>query len=119
MADQKTTVQDLKNDMAQFVKEREWEQFHSPKNLSMNIAAEAAELMEKFLWCESQDSFKELQENRSEIEDELADTLIALIAFANAAGIDLSKSFEKKLAEVAAKYPIEKSKGRSTKYTKL
>ena len=119
MSDERVTLQELKDEMAAFVKEREWNKFHSPKNLSMAIAGEAAELMEKFLWMENQESFDELDKNRQEIEDELADVLIAAICFANASNIDLGKAIAQKIEEVKAKYPVEKSRGRYTKYTKL
>lgn len=119
MNDTKKTVAELKQEAAAMVAERDWNQFHSPKNLSMGIAAEAAELMEKFLWIDSKASFDELATNRQEIEDECADVLIGLLCFANAANIDLSKAVEHKLALIKEKYPIEKSKGRATKYTKL
>ena len=119
MNDTKTTIQELKDKMAQFVTEREWDQFHAPKNLSMAIAAEAAELMEKFLWVDSTASRKEVDANCQEIEDELADIIMASLAFANACDIDISGAFERKLALTKKKYPIEKVKGRSVKYTDL
>src|SRR5581483_8277219 len=110
MNDMTTTVEQLKAQVAKVIAEREWNQFHSPKNLSMAIAAEAAELMEKFLWLDSPASFDELATNRQEIEDELADVLIAVIAFANAANIEVSSALKHKLAITAAKYPIDKAK---------
>jgi NTP pyrophosphatase (non-canonical NTP hydrolase) len=120
MNDTKTTLNDLKLLMKKVVDERDWNQFHSPKNLSMNIATEAAELMEKFLWVEDgKAAFKELETNRQDIEDECADVLIALISFANACKIDLSSAYAAKLENLKKKYPVEKSKGKSTKYTKL
>lgn len=117
--DTKTTLQDLKAIAKKFVIDREWQQFHSPKNLSMYTAIEAAELMEKFVWMENNESFAELDKNRSEIEDEMADVLICLVHFCNAANIDMASAFERKLAEVSKKYPIEKAKGRHHKYDKL
>ena len=119
MSDASTTLQKLKDEIAQFVHERDWNQFHSPKNLSMNISLEAAELMEKFLWIESSASHAEVDANRQEIEDEVADIFMALLCFCNATGIDLTKALEHKRALTAAKYPVDKAKGRSTKYTKL
>ena len=86
----------------------------------MKIAVEAGELMEKFVWAENNAaSFKELENNRKEIEDECADILILIAAFANACKIDLASAFMTKLEEAKKKYPIDKAKGRSTKYTKL
>lgn len=119
MNDNQTKVSELKALAAHFVAERDWLQFHSPKNLSMNIACEASELMEKFLWVNSEQSGKELLDNRQEIENELADLLFGVLCFANVANIDLAGAFEHKLQEIAKKYPIDKAKGRREKYTKL
>ena len=113
------TLQKLKDKVATLIRERDWEQFHNPKSLSMDIAIEAAELMEKFLWTDNRESLDEISKNRHEIEAELADVIIAALAFANNTKIDLSTAVHNKLVEIAKKYPIEKSKGRYTKYTKL
>ena len=117
--DQITTIQDLKIIAQKFRDERDWQQFHTPKDLSMYIAIEAAELMEKFVWLSTQDSLLEIEKNSQEIKDEMADVFICLVHFCNTANIDMSSAFEKKLKEIAAKYPIEKSKGKSTKYDKF
>jgi dCTP diphosphatase len=117
MNDQTATLAVLKKQFDDFVREREWHQFHSPKNLSMNIATEAAELMEHFLWCSTEKTDEVLQKNRAEIEDELADVLMGVCSFANASGIDLATAFERKLAKAKIKYPVEQCKGRSDKYT--
>jgi len=114
-----TPIQDLKEIVRQFVTERDWVQFHSPKNIALKLSVEAGELLEKFAWMNEQDSFAECEKNRQEIEDELADVFIVTLAFCNAAKIDLSTAMMNKLQEVAAKYPIEKAKGVYTKYTKL
>lgn len=119
MSDTTKTIQQLKDIAAQFVKERDWNQFHNPKNLSMDISVEAAELMEKFLWMTTQESVEEIAKNRQEIADELADVFFGILCFANATGIDLAAAFEHKIAEVAKKYPVDKAKGRREKYTKL
>jgi len=103
--------------VAEFVTEREWNQFHTLKNLSMNIAVEAAELMEPFLWCSTETSGDLMKEKREEIEDEFADVLIGLLCFANAAKIDTFKAFERKLEKTKAKYPVDVVRGRSDKYT--
>ncbi len=117
--DSTTTIQDLKNIAQKIRDDRDWQQFHTPKDLSMYIAIEAAELMEKFVWLSSQASFEEIEKNRQEIEDEMADVLICLVHFCNAANIDMTSAFRKKLQEVAKKYPVEKAKGKSDKYNKL
>lgn len=119
--DSNTTLAQLKEITAGFARERDWEQFHAPKNLSMAIAAEAAELMEHFLWVSTQES-SELCANpdkRGKIEEELADVIILSLQFANMAKIDVAGAIEAKIGKNTAKYPIAKAKGRSEKYTEL
>ncbi len=103
--------------VAEFVAEREWNQFHAPKNLSIDIAVEAAELMELFMWCTTEGSFEVLKERNQDVNDEFADVLIGLLAFANAAQIDIAKAFVHKLEKTKKKYPVETVRGRSDKYT--
>jgi dCTP diphosphatase len=119
--DDVVTLGALKNQVLSFSRERDWEQFHSPKNLSMALAAEAAELMEHFLWADSDESRAAVAEQRprSTTEEELADVVIYALEFANQAGIDLTAAIESKLKQNAIKYPVEKVKGRSVKYTEL
>jgi dCTP diphosphatase len=112
---------ELKQQVLSFARERDWEKFHSPKNLSMALAAEAAELMEHFLWIDSEASRATLSKKRlrSAIEEELADIVIYALEFANQTGVDMTAAIESKLKQNAIKYPVEKSKGRSVKYTEL
>ncbi|MFI5333409.1 MAG: nucleotide pyrophosphohydrolase [Candidatus Babeliales bacterium] len=119
MEDRSTTLSELKKIIQEYVSERKWEQFHTPKNLSVKIAIEAAELMEKFEWLDNKESYDEIEKERQEIENELADVIVAALCFANVANIDVSKAIEHKLALNKAKYPVEKSKGKRVKYTKL
>lgn len=121
MQDATTTVAEMRARVLAFARERDWEQFHSPKNLSMALAAEAGELMEHFLWCESQASNDEVRDARKrlKIEEEVADVVIYALEFANIAGIDLAAAIEAKLAANARKYPVEKARGRADKYTEL
>ena len=121
MEDQNTTLNEIKDRVLKFAQERDWEQFHSPKNLSMAISAESAELMEHFLWQSSEASHTDLEDLklRGKVEEELADIFIFAIEFANVTGIDIAKIIESKMSLNAKKYPIEKSKGRSDKYTEL
>lgn len=121
LSDQTTTVAEIKTKVLGFARERDWEQFHAPKNLSMALAAEAGELMEHFLWAseaESRDVLSDLKK-RAKIEEELADVIIYALEFSNMTGIDVSSAIERKMAANAAKYPVEKAKGRSTKYDEL
>lgn len=121
MTDATATVAELRARVLAFVRERDWEQFHSPKNLSMALAAEAGELMEHFLWSESAASLDVARDpkKRPRIEEEIADVVIYALEFANIAGIDLAGAIEAKLAVNARKYPVEKARGRSDKYTDL
>lgn len=117
--DTTATFQELKNLVTQVTQERDWTQFHSPKNVAIDISIEAAELLEKFIWMKEEDSYQVVEKNRQEIEDETADILYGILAFANVAKIDISSAFVRKLEEIKAKYPIEKAKGVYTKYNKL
>jgi NTP pyrophosphatase (non-canonical NTP hydrolase) len=121
MHDATTTVGEIRARVTAFVRERDWEQFHSPKNLSMALAAEAAELMEHFLWADARTSLEVVRggRKRSAIEEELADVVIYALEFANIGGIDLAAAIEAKLAKNAQKYPIAKARGRADKYTEL
>lgn len=119
MNDENTTIQELKKKIAQFVRERDWEQYHSPKNLSMAIAIEAAELMEKFQWLDVDESRKEITFNRKEIQEELTDIFSCLLSFAYFYGIDLSDAFERKMESNVQKYPVKKVKGKGIKAINL
>ena len=121
MHDATTTVAELRERVLAFVRARDWEQFHSPKNLSMALAAETGELMEHFLWTDSRASLDTARDpkRRPAIEAEIADVVIYALEFANTCGIDLAAAVETKLAANAKKYPVEKARGRADKYTEL
>lgn len=121
LTDSATTLADLKTRVLAFVRERDWEQFHSPKNLSMALAAEAGELMEHFLWATPEQSRAIATDpaKRGKIADELADVVIYALEFANATGLEVAAAIEAKMAGNAKKYPVEKAKGRADKYTEL
>ena len=95
--DATTTLAELKKRILAFSHEREWEQFHAPKNLSMALAAEAGELMEHFLWATSEASRTTVQDpaKRAKIEEELADVIIYALEFANMTGIDAAAAIER------------------------
>lgn len=121
MQDATTTVAELRERVLAFAREREWEQFHSPKNLSMALAAETGELMEHFLWTDSAASAAVARDpaKRGRIEEEIADVVIYALEFANISGIDLAAAIEAKLAKNAVKYPVEKARGNAKKYDEL
>jgi len=119
--DSEMSIAQIKDRVLAFARERDWEQFHSPKNLSMALAAEAGELMEHFLWATPEDS-REIARGaakRAKIEEELADVMIYAMEFANVTGIDVAQAILRKMQANAAKYPVEKARGRSEKYTDL
>jgi NTP pyrophosphatase (non-canonical NTP hydrolase) len=117
MNDGQTTLADLKQLMARFVAERDWQQFHSPKNLSMSLACEAAELMEHFLWMDNDQSRRIIDDPAkfSEVVDEIADVALHILALGNSLGIDLSEAIRGKLVKAAQKYPADKYRGRFDK----
>src|SRR5262245_35972942 len=114
MPDATTTVAELRQWMQQFVHERDWEQFHSPKNLVMGLSVEVAELMEHFLWIDNEPSRKVLDDPdaRVAVADELADVTLYVLALSNALGLDLSDCVAAKLVKTARKYPVERCRSR-------
>jgi dCTP diphosphatase len=110
-------LQDLKFRLREFAEERDWEQFHSPKNLSMALIAEAAELIEHFQWLTEEES-KIIQGDKLEnVKYEIADIFIYLVRIADKLNVDLYEAAEKKLAINEEKYPATKVKGQHKKYT--
>ena len=114
MKDKSTTIRELRNLVAEFIRERDWEQFHAPKNLAMSIAIEAAELMEHFQWDRNEQIPAILEDpgRRKEIEEELADVVCYCLSLANNLEIDLSEAVERKVLKNAEKYPPGEYRGR-------
>jgi|UniRef100_UPI00404A19F7 dCTP diphosphatase len=119
--DSTATVAELKSRVLAFSTERDWAQFHAPKNISMALAAESGELMEHFLWASPEESLviARSKAKRGDIADELADVVIYALEFANVTGIDLAAAIDRKMQANARKYPVAKSRGRSAKYNEL
>jgi len=111
--DRATTVEELRLLVCDFVAERQWETYHNPKSLSMSIAIEAAELMEHFQWLtnEQSNTLVEKEEERLQVEDELADVMIYVLAFANATGTDLSQVVTRKMARNQHRFPAARVTG--------
>ena len=114
MPDASTTLADLRGLVRRFVDERDWQQFHSPKNLSMSLAIEAAELMEHFQWIDINESRRVAEDpaKLAAVREEIADVLCYLLALANELDLDLSTAVRDKMVKNAAKYPAEQSRGR-------
>jgi dCTP diphosphatase len=117
--DKQDPIQDLRNKLRQFAAERDWDQFHSPKNLAMALSVEAAELLEHFQWLSDAESTAMAPEKRVKIGEELADVLLYLIRLADKLDIDLATAAADKITVNAAKYPAHKARGSSKKYTEL
>lgn len=118
VGDEDTSLKKIKEKVTKFTKERDWAQFHNPKELAISLNLEASELLELFQWKEKEE-FEDLENNRKLIErirEELADILIYSINLANRTGIDLSNAILDKLKQNEKRYPIEKAKGSAKKY---
>ena len=102
-----------------FVDERDWLQFHNPKELAAAIAIEAAELQEQFLWKDYKASEAHADETLEPIADEIADIAVYLFELAENLGLDLAAEMRRKMAKNAEKYPVEKARGSNLKYTEL
>jgi len=112
-------VRDLIERIRDFNRERDWEQFHSPKNLAMCLAAEVGELIEQFQWLTEQQSHDLGPARRAAVEEELGDVTLCLLNLADKLGIDVLDAAGRKLEKNKAKYPVHKAKGRADKYTEL
>ena len=108
---------DLRNRLRAFAEERDWDQFHRPKNLAISLVVEAAELLENFQWTNSGDVKDPDQLHR--VSEEMADVLLYLIRLADKLDVDLAEAAMRKIEVNAKKYPIEKAKGSSKKYTEF
>ncbi|MEI6480101.1 MAG: nucleotide pyrophosphohydrolase [bacterium] len=98
---------------------RDWKQFHNPKDVALSLVLEAGEVMEHFQWKSKEEMDKYVIEHKEEIGDELADVLYWVLLMSNDLKIDVLKALEKKLKKNEDKYPVEKAKGKHTKYNKL
>lgn len=117
-----TDLQTLKNLLESFRDQRDWKQFHDPKNLAEAISIEASELQELFLWKNKDDIARELIESptfKERVAEELADVLIFCLHFSNATGLDVASIIIDKIKKAEKKYPIDKAAGNAKKYTEL
>ena len=112
-------LENLKLRLREFAKERDWDQFHSPKNFSMALIVECAELVEHFQWLTDEQSKNLPAETLEEVRLEMADIFLYLIRLADKLDVDLMDAANRKIKLNAEKYPVEKAKGLATKYNKL
>jgi dCTP diphosphatase len=115
----KISLESLKLQLREFAADRDWDQFHSPKNLASALSVEAAELLEPFQWLTEEQSKSLPREKREAVRQEIADVLIYLVRLADKLDIDLLQAARDKIVENAAKYPVEKAKGSARKYTDI
>jgi len=114
-----TKLDQLRDALRAFTAARDWERFHSPKNLAMALSVEAAELLEVFQWMTEADSRNLEPAAKAAASEEIADVLLYLILLSDALGIDPVAAAERKMVANAQKYPVEKARGTSAKYTRL
>jgi NTP pyrophosphatase (non-canonical NTP hydrolase) len=112
-------IQALKQQLREFADTRDWNQFHSPKNLAMALSVEAAEIVEHFQWLTEEQSKNLPQEKLEEVSSELADTLLYLVRLADKLDIDLMTAAHAKIERNSEKYPVELSRGNAKKYTEF
>ena len=112
-------LEKIRDSLRKFASERDWDQFHTPKNLALALTAEVGELVEHFQWETAEQIAKFGPERKGEIADELADVLSYLVRLSDKMDIDLEKAFFQKIEKNSRKYPIEKAKGTAKKYTDL
>ncbi|MGQ9426615.1 nucleotide pyrophosphohydrolase [Gilvimarinus sp. F26214L] len=113
------SLNQLQKQLLEFARERDWEQFQSPKNLVMALCGEMGELAECFQWLSEEQSRNLSAEQRAQVADEVADLQLYLILLAARLDMDIIPECERKLRQNAAKYPVEKSRGSARKYTEL
>lgn len=112
-------LKSLQEKIAQFVADRDWDQFHNPKDLAISLNLEASEVLEHFQWKSEKEMSDYVKTHKEEVGEELADVLYWVLLMANNMKIDVISASERKLQKNAEKYPVDKSKGNHKKYTEL
>ena len=110
---------ELRDAMRRFAAERDWDRFHTPKNLAMALSGEAGELIEHFQWLTVEESASLPAPAREEVALEMADVLLYLVRLGDVLGIDLAEAARRKIAINAQRYPVERVRGRAVKYDRL
>lgn len=115
----KDSLERISRELRQFAEDRDWVQFHSPKNLAMALSAECGELLEHFMWLDGEESASLSSEQTNAVELELADVMIFVIRLADRLDVDLLDAVRRKVEINAQRYPVDKARGRAVKYDKL
>lgn len=110
-------INQLTNRVLNFINERDWNQFHNPKDLALSLVLESAEVMEHFQWKNNEEMQEYVKSNKGQIGEELSDVLYWVLLMSHDLNIDIVKAFENKMIKNEAKYPVDKAKGRHDKYT--
>jgi dCTP diphosphatase len=114
-----TDLESLRDQLRKFAADRDWDQFHSPKNIAMALSVEAGELLEVFQWLTEEESRNLSPEGKAAASEEIADVLLYLVRLGDKLGIDPIAAAQLKLVANAKKYPVDKARGNSKKYTEL
>jgi NTP pyrophosphatase (non-canonical NTP hydrolase) len=112
-------IEKLQQMVVKFRDARDWKQFHTPKDMAISLLLEAGEILEHFQWKTESEQWERIKSRKEDIADELGDAFYWILLLAHDLEIDLEKAFTDKLTKSNEKYPIEKSKGKHTKYTEL
>lgn len=112
-------LRELRDSLRAFAAARDWDQFHTPKNLAIALSVEAAELLEHFQWSSEEQSKDLAQEWIALVEEEMADVLLYLVRLSDKLDVDLLRAARRKMARNAEKYPVDKAKGSARKYTQI
>ena len=112
-------IKTITEKIRKFRDERDWSQFHNHKDMALSLVLEASEVLEHFQWKSAEEVSKHGEDCKAEISDELADVAVYLFELADNLGIDLSKAIDQKMKKNSLKYPVEKAKGKHTKYNRL
>jgi NTP pyrophosphatase (non-canonical NTP hydrolase) len=112
-------IKQLIKRISDFRDARDWKQFHNPKDCAISLSLEASEVLEHFQWKNPEEIKKYVETNKDEVSEELADVLYWVLLMSGDLNIDIVKAFDKKMLKNAKKYPVNKAKGKHTKYNKL
>ena len=113
------TIEDLHTSLQKITDDRDWDQYHSPRNLAMALSVEVGELLELFLWCSDKGPQPPVSSRESAVQEEVADIFICLLNFCRKMNIDLYEVTTRKISAIEQKYPVEKAKGKLEKHDEL